>query len=301
MSHKGALEAVERTLRDIHGNSSLMGKVTVVLSGDFRQCLPVVKRGTKADELRACLKSSGLWRQVKTLRLKTNMRAQLTGDASSAEFAQNLLQLGEGKVPEDESGLIDMSPHGTPVSNLDELIGNVFPDFETRYKDFTYLSQRAILAPKNDAVDDINLRLLAKMPCRERQYKSVDKVMEDAEATEYPVEFLNSLELPGVPSHNLKLKEGAPIMLLRNLDAPKLVNGTRLVVKKLLPHVIQATILCGHAEGEDVFIPRIPIIPSDLPFSFKRIQFPVRLCFAMSINKSQGRISKLSWLFYFLA
>ena len=301
MSHKAALEAVERTLRDIHGNSSLMGKVTVVLSGDFRQCLPVVKRGTAADELRACLKSSNLWRYVKTLRLNTNMRAKMTGDASAAEFAHNLLRLGEGKVPEDESGLIDMTPYGTPVSNLDDLIGNVFPDFERRFRDFTYLSERAILAPKNNAVDDINLKLLAKMPCRERQYKSVDKVTDDADATEYPVEFLNSLELPGVPSHNLKLKEGAPIMLLRNLDAPKLVNGTRLVVKKLMPHVIQATILCGHAKGEDVFIPRIPIIPSDLPFSFKRLQFPVRLCFAMSINKSQGRTLQSLLVLYLLA
>ena len=44
MSHKGALEAVERTLRDIHGNSDRMGKVTVVLSGDFRQTLPVIKK-----------------------------------------------------------------------------------------------------------------------------------------------------------------------------------------------------------------------------------------------------------------
>ena len=184
-----------------------------------------------------------------------------------------------------------MSPYGTQGSNLNELIGKVFPNFETKYKDFKYLSERAILAPKNVAVDDINLKLLAKMPCRERQYKSVDTVTDQADATEYPVEFLNSLELPGVPSHNLKLKEGAPIMLLRNLDAPKLVNGTRLVVKKLMPHLIQATILCGLAKGEDVLIPRIPIIPSDLPFSFKRLQFPVRLCFAMSINKSQGRTS----------
>ena len=225
----------------------------------------------------------------------------MSGDASSAEFAHNLLQLGEGKVVEDESGLIDMSPYGTQVSNLNELIGKTFPDFETRYKDFNYLSERAILAPKNAAVDDINLKLLTKMPTPERQYKSVDTVTDQADATEYPVEFLNSLELPGVPSHNLKLKVGAPIMLLRNLDAPKLVNGTRLVVKKLMPHLIQATILCGISKGEDVLIPRIPIIPSDLPFNFKRLQFPVRLCFAMSINKSQGRKSNKHWISNLLA
>ena len=131
------------------------------------------------------------------------------------------------------------------------------------------------------------------MPGREEKYKSLDTVLDTAEATEYPIEFLNSLELPGVPPHILKLKEGAPIMLLRNLDPPRLVNGTRLVVKKLNKHVIEATILCGAYEGEDVFIPRIPLIPNDLPFSFKRLQFPIRPCYAMSINKSQGEAEML--------
>jgi ATP-dependent DNA helicase PIF1 len=37
-----------------------------------------------------------------------------------------------------------------------------------------------------------------------------------------------------------------------------------------------------------VFIPRIPLIPSDMPFGFKRLQYPVRLSFAMTINKAQG-------------
>jgi hypothetical protein len=43
--------------------------------------------------------------------------------------------------------------------------------------------------------------------------------------------------------------------------------------------------------GKDVFIPRIPIIPSDLdlPFKFCRLQFPVRPAFAITINKSQGQ------------
>ena len=40
---------------------------------------------------------------------------------------------------------------------------------------------------------------------------------------------------------------------------------------------------------ESVMLPRISIIPTDLPFRFKRVQFPVRLCFSITINKSQGQ------------
>ncbi|KIH43492.1 hypothetical protein ANCDUO_26501 [Ancylostoma duodenale] len=78
-------------------------------------------------------------------------------------------------------------------------------------------------------------------------------------------------------------------MLLRNMDPPKLCNGTRLCVKNLMPNVIEATILTGKAKGEDVFIPRIPMIPTDMLFDFKRLQFPVRLAFAITKNKAQGQ------------
>ena len=53
-------------------------------------------------------------------------------------------------------------------------------------------------------------------------------------------------------------------------------------------NVIHATILKGKFKDE-VLIPRIPMIPSDMPFEFKRIQFSIRVAFAMTINKSQGQ------------
>ena len=111
-------------------------------------------------------------------------------------------------------------------------------------------------------------------------------------AETYTTEFLNSIRGSGMSSHEIRLKVGTPIMLLRNIDrAIGLCNGTRLIVSRLSDHVIEATLMAGKCAGEKVLIPRMNIIPSDmkLPFRFQRRQFPITVSFAMTINKSQGQ------------
>jgi len=81
--------------------------------------------------------------------------------------------------------------------------------------------------------------------------------------------------------------------MLQNINQPKLCNGTRLVVSKFMNYVIYATILKGKFEGEEGLIPRIPMIPTNMPFEFKRLQFSIRLAFAMT--KSQSEFLKVVW------
>ena len=85
--------------------------------------------------------------------------------------------------------------------------------------------------------------------------------------------------------------------MLRNINQPKLCNGTRLSVKELMTNIIEASILTGPFKGEDILIPRIPMIPTDMSFQFKRLQFPIRLAFAIMINKAQGQSLELYGLY----
>jgi ATP-dependent DNA helicase PIF1 len=96
----------------------------------------------------------------------------------------------------------------------------------------------------------------------------------------------------GIPPHILKLKIGCPVILLRNLDPTnRLCNGTRLVVRACQRNSIDAEIVLGQHAGKRVFLPWIPLCPFDdqmFLFQFKRKQFPIRLTFVMTVNKSQG-------------
>ena len=88
MNHRHALECVDRTLKDVmlhlqdktatnydsEAHTKPFGGKCVILGGDFRQVLPVVKRGNKSQAIAASVRNSPLWCHTTCLQLCSNMR-----------------------------------------------------------------------------------------------------------------------------------------------------------------------------------------------------------------------------------
>ena len=154
----------------------------------------------------------------------------------------------------------------------------------------------AILCPTTECVDQVNEFILSLIPGNEVTYLSSEspckfEEQENAQAEWFTTEFLNDVKCSGIPNHRVKLKVGVPIMLLRNIDqASKICNRIRLQVTHLGKNVIGAKVITGKNIGDQIFIPRMNLTPSEtgLSFKFQIRQFPISLCFVMTINKSQG-------------
>jgi len=175
------------------------------------------------------------------------------------------------------------------IQTKNELIESVFQDKLNNYLDQNWISQHAILAAKNDDFDKINFQIQHLLPGDCMSFKSIDTTVDENETVHFPTEFLNYLDILGIPPHNLRLKICSPVVLLRNLYPPKLCNGTRLLIKRITVNVLEATILTGKFKGEIVQLPRIPMILSESPIPIKRIQFLIRFAFTKTINKYQGQ------------
>jgi len=287
MIPKYALEAIDKMFQDIcNSNLPFAGKV-ILLGGDFRQTLPVVRRARPTEIIEICLKSSILWPLVQVFHLRANMRA----GADELHFAEFLLQLGSAQLPLKQSepfqGSIEI-PDECVLENNDSIVDFIFSDSNGD------LSGCVVLTPTNDEALQINEQILEQLPGDLHTYHSIDSVVSDnqEEIEQYPLEFINSLTLSGMPPHVLNLKVGCIVMLLRNLSLKDgLCNGTRLIVRNLRDNVIDGEILTGISVGNRVLIPRVTLSPNDtnLPFQLKRIQFPLRLSYALTINKAQGQ------------
>ena len=287
MGHKHMYEAIDRSLRELTNIDRPFGNKIVVFSGDWRQCLPVIPNGSEGQIVDACLKFSYLWKSVQVFHLTENMRIKISGSKEAEMFSNFLLSIGDGSIGD----LIKMPDDlMTKTAKIQELVDFVFENLADNHKSLKWLSERAVLCPTNAEADEINTFVTAMLPGNERVFKSCDNT--DDFSQEFPSEFLNTINLPGMPPHKLTLKVGMPVMLLRNLDQKQgHCNGVKYVILCMAEHVIEVMSISGSNPGAKLFIPRITLISTSatLPFTMRRKQFPIKPAFALTANKAQGQ------------
>ncbi|CAF0980251.1 unnamed protein product [Rotaria sordida] len=289
-----ALEIVDLIFQALIGVKIPFGGKVVVLGSDFRQVLPFIRKGSRCAIIDSTIKKSSVWPLFQTFKLKRNMRA-----ITDPDFCKWLLDIGDGMIPSPPTPKIQFSVE-VPISFIsNDIVTDIFGDSFT-CADVENFSRHSILCPRNEDVRLINERILMNLKnVEEISFYAIDSVKNDDGVEDHDlqvnilVEFLNTLNPSGLPPYKLNLKVGCIVMLLRNLSVNKgLCNGTRMIVRAFRQNVLQLEIITDAFAGTVHFIPRISLDTLNdpaLPFNFVRHQFPVRLAYAMTINKSQGQ------------
>ena len=221
-----------------------------------------------------------------------------------ANFARWQLQIGHGEVGDhtiDECN-IWLSNHFCCAENtVDSLIDTIYPGIHIPNHSDQFFSERIILSSMNKEVNVLNSTILDKFPGPSEVFHSVDciptseQLGQDDPLLNYPVEYLNNINSGSLPLAKLELKIGCPVMVLKNLDAANGVcNGSRGILTRYSNRVLEVRLLTGDHAGKTVFIPRMGNQPGadENAFKFTRRQFPIRVCFSMTINKLQGQSVK---------
>ncbi|XP_074336449.1 uncharacterized protein LOC141673595 [Apium graveolens] len=316
MQHCHAFESVDHFLRDIMSAidkrraKKPFGGITIVFGGDYRQILHMIPKASRAEVVGSTLNKSKIWEFFQVFLLKKNMRLHAENTEMEnkviVDFSKWQLLVGDGKVKNfspdaDTAEMLIKIPDQYVVHTTQNLIESLFeityPDFVRNMSSHSYLRSRSILTLTNIVVDDINNNILEKIPGTLHTYLSQDSIDdvgdEDNEfRSAFPVEYLNSLNMPCIPKHELNIKVGVIVMLMRNLNQIiGLCNGTRMIVASCKKNSIECEVLCGSHAGSKHLIPRTEMISTDTswPFEFKRIQFPLQIYYAMTINKCQGQ------------
>ena len=296
MQHRHCFEAVDRALRDIRQEDSLFGGIPVILGGDFAQIPPVIRNGDRPEIVNASIRQSFIWNYIQTIHLRINMRVR-GNSVDAIHFKDWLYRMTYS--PEYQNTTIGLPNYIHTTTSLDSLISQVYPEdlLANTANRSQELYKSAILATRNITVDEINEKILEAMPGISLRLVSADSVEEsddDDEVFQLTPEYLQTLTPNGFPPARLTLKVGCIVMLLRNLNPTVgLCNGTRLMILEIGSYVLKVLVLKNISDAAEhiEFIPRITLLTleGEYPFILRRTQFPVKLSFAMTINKSQGQ------------
>jgi len=308
MADRNVVRIFNSLMRRIRGAEGYgdppFGGVPVLFGGDFRQLGPIPDKGRLMTEIH--FRNSLEFTYCKILSLTQNMRAL----PAEAKFAHFLKLIGEGrqavkrgyKLPKDS--IIIPEEWVIKSGLLKDLIEWVYGDnpVETAIN-------RVILTHLNKDCNVVNDAVLSKINAPEINLYSEDSVVDDdpqnplvrrpgvdtvdvLSKNMITQDELHMATPSGFPPHVLNLKIGAIVMLIRNLDVQAgLVNGTRMQVSDISRNKIRAKVISGSPLicGQIVDLCRIDFTGKySKAVEMRRLQFPIRLAFGVTVNKAQG-------------
>jgi hypothetical protein len=291
------------------------GKILIGM-GDWRQTLPIVPHGRYEEIRNACMKSSHLWNQFDILMLTRNMRLQSLSPSNAEiqqQYAQMILTIGEGRpnhinidyLMDEENkqkqlyGLLSI-PYYISTNDLlsNDNLGIILAK-EWLYPDgFENVLTSTILAATNQRVDEWNEIVQLLNPSPLYTIFSNDTLSEVDDPHGYlkgmlTTSVLNTMNHNSVPPHKLNLKVNDICLITRNLSKRYgLANNTRVRILEISPQQTAIRIQTIGNSPKSATIPRIRFkfrLPFSSSFQMTRIQFPLRLAYCMTYNKSQGQ------------
>ena len=313
MLHKDIIDSIDQWLQIERKDPRPFGGVHVVFAGDYRQTLPIVRRKGRAEQVSASVMYSASFASFSVAHLHTNMRVEACKASNPAksrtleQWGRDLLMIGNGSAnhqSDDDAAdefitrvpdILKMQPVRT-VDDVRHMINSTFGDLSELSSLNAYdlaaqpAMHSAILCPMHESVDYINATCLDMWNGDAQVKHAVDQYTSPNDAYTITLEQLNARTPRGSPPQRLELKVGMPLIMLRNMTAD-LMNGTRLLLLEIRQYVLKCSVLTGGGAGKEVYIPRITFVHKgpDQPLEWKRRQFPVKPCWAMTINKSQSQ------------
>ena len=180
---RDAIEALDRTFRDLRDNNEPFGGVTLIIGGDFQQTLPVIPKGSPEQILDAMVTRSYLWNDIDIIHLHQNMR--VTDDSEAQEFREWLLEIGHGRNS-DEDGKIEI-PRDLRSNDINSLMNFIYPNLNSPSPPPPqYFLNRIILAPRNSDVNVVNEALLDQMDGNVKIFYSADQIVHESGTDDHP-------------------------------------------------------------------------------------------------------------------